>query len=34
LSLVQEREAEHDPERLGYVPTILANLRKAGAEHH
>ncbi|MDQ3499757.1 MAG: site-specific DNA-methyltransferase, partial [Actinomycetota bacterium] len=28
-----EVEAERDPERLGYVPTILANLRKAGVQN-
>ena len=28
-----EIEAERDPERLGYVPTILANLRKAGVQN-
>jgi len=28
-----EIEAERDPDRLGYVPTILANLRKAGVQN-
>jgi adenine-specific DNA-methyltransferase len=28
-----ESAADRDPERLGYVPTILANLRKAGVQN-